>query len=126
MTRTLVVLDHPYTYGSSKNEPHNRSFSAALCKSVIEKITARGEEADLIDLHAELVGRVEHVDYASLRHPVGLGDLVARTPACAKAQHELRLDLSRHASSLLPSRMCMTRGMVGQAEEGGAIGAKRR
>ena len=62
MTRTLVVLDHPYTYASSENEPHNRSFSAALCKSVIEKITARGEEADLIDLHADRFDPVMSAD----------------------------------------------------------------
>lgn len=53
MARTLVVLDHPYTYASSENELHNRSFSAALCKSVVEKLEGRGEEVDLIDLHAD-------------------------------------------------------------------------
>lgn len=26
----VIILDHPYTLASAENEPHNRSFSAAL------------------------------------------------------------------------------------------------
>lgn len=49
----VIILDHPYTLASAENEPHNRSFSAALCKSIAEKLEARGEGVDVIDLHAE-------------------------------------------------------------------------
>ncbi len=49
----LIVLDHPYTLSSGDNVPHHRSFSAAIAKSVIEKLAARGEAIDIIDLHAD-------------------------------------------------------------------------
>ena len=49
----LVVLDHPYTIEACNNVPHDRAFSSALAKSIIEKLEARGEIVDLIDLHAD-------------------------------------------------------------------------
>ncbi len=48
--KTLIVFDHPYTADASENEPHNRSFSAALCKQVRESETKNGNVVDLIDL----------------------------------------------------------------------------
>lgn len=48
--RTLIIFDHPYTAEAHTNEPHNRSFSAALCKRVQECEAANGNEVDLIDL----------------------------------------------------------------------------
>lgn len=48
--KTLIVFDHPYTADASENEPHNRSFCAALCKRVRESEQARDVEVDLIDL----------------------------------------------------------------------------
>ena len=51
--RNLVVFGHPYTASACDNVPHRRSFSAALCKAIVEKLTLNGEEVDLIDLHAE-------------------------------------------------------------------------
>lgn len=52
-TRNLIVFDHPYGIGASENEPHNRSLCAAIYKSVREKLEARGEEVDVIDLIAD-------------------------------------------------------------------------
>ena len=49
----VIVFDHPYTAKACENVRHHRSFSAALCKAIIEKLEARGEEVDLIDLHAD-------------------------------------------------------------------------
>ena len=49
----LLVLDHPYTLDADDNVPHFRAFSSALAKSVIEKLAARGESVDVIDLHAD-------------------------------------------------------------------------
>lgn len=48
--KTLIVFDHPYTAAASENEPHNRSFCAALCKRICEIELAKGVEADVIDL----------------------------------------------------------------------------
>ena len=52
-TKNLIVFDHPYGIGASENEPHNRSLSAAIYKSVRAKLQARGEEVDVIDLIAD-------------------------------------------------------------------------
>lgn len=51
--RNLVVFDHPYGIGAWDNVPHRRSFSAALCKSLTDKMRERGEEVDVIDLVAD-------------------------------------------------------------------------
>lgn len=51
--KNLIVFDHPYGIQASENEVHNRSFCAALCKSVVGKLRARGEEVDIIDLIAD-------------------------------------------------------------------------
>jgi len=51
--KALIIFDHPYGTQASENEPHNRSFSAAIYKKVKETIEARGGEVDLIDLRAD-------------------------------------------------------------------------
>lgn len=51
--KALIIFDHPYGPRSSENEPHNRSFSAAVYKKVKETIEVRGGEIDLIDLRAD-------------------------------------------------------------------------
>ena len=51
--KNLIIFDHPYTAEAWRNTPHQRSFCAALCKSITDKLQARGEEVDLIDLHAD-------------------------------------------------------------------------
>ncbi len=50
---TLIIFDHPYTAEAHRNEPHNRSFCAAVCKALIESEIAKGNSVDLIDLHVD-------------------------------------------------------------------------
>lgn len=50
---TLIVFDHPYGTQASENEPHNRSFCAALCKACVAALEAKGEQVQVVDLHAE-------------------------------------------------------------------------
>lgn len=49
----LIVFDHPYGIQASENEPHNRSFCAALCKALRHSLQANGDTVDVIDLHAD-------------------------------------------------------------------------
>jgi putative NADPH-quinone reductase len=51
--KVLVVLDHPYTIASAGNEPHRRSFSAAVAAAAIRGARSAGHEVDLIDLAAD-------------------------------------------------------------------------
>jgi NAD(P)H dehydrogenase (quinone) len=51
--RAVIIFDHPYGTQASENEPHNRSFSAAVYKKVKETIEDRGGQVDLIDLRAD-------------------------------------------------------------------------
>ena len=51
--RVLIVLDHPYTITSAANEPHQRSFSAAVAEAAIRGAQSAGHEVDLIDLAAD-------------------------------------------------------------------------
>ncbi len=51
--RILLVLDHPYTMDSSENEPHRRSFSAAVAAAAIRGAAAGGHDVDVIDLAAD-------------------------------------------------------------------------
>ncbi|MHC9532949.1 NAD(P)H-dependent oxidoreductase [Dellaglioa sp. BT-FLS60] len=51
--KIVIVFDHPYTAAASNNEPHNRSFLAALLKQMTTKLSREGNEIDLIDLHAD-------------------------------------------------------------------------
>lgn len=48
--RTLIVFDHPYGATAHDNEPHRRSFSAALLKAAMTGLEGAGHEIDLIDL----------------------------------------------------------------------------
>ncbi|HTN45828.1 MAG TPA: NAD(P)H-dependent oxidoreductase [Flavipsychrobacter sp.] len=48
--KAVIIFDHPYGVWASENEPHNRSFSAAIYKKVKETIEAQNGEIDLIDL----------------------------------------------------------------------------
>lgn len=49
----LIVFDHPYGIQASENEPHNRSFCAALCKALRHSLQVNGDTVDVIDLHAD-------------------------------------------------------------------------
>lgn len=51
--KAVIIFDHPYGTEASENEPHNRSFSAAIYKKVKETIEKKGGEVDLIDLRAD-------------------------------------------------------------------------
>ena len=51
--KAVIIFDHPYGTQASENEPHNRSFSAAVYKKIKETIEVRGGEIDLIDLKAD-------------------------------------------------------------------------
>ncbi|PWG00342.1 NAD(P)H-dependent oxidoreductase [Levilactobacillus bambusae] len=58
--KTVIVFDHPYTIKASENQPHFRSYSAAIAKEASTSITAHGGEVDLIDLHADHFDPVMH------------------------------------------------------------------
>lgn len=49
----LIVFDHPYGIQASENEPHNRSFCAALCKALRQNLLTCGDIVDVIDLHSD-------------------------------------------------------------------------
>lgn len=58
--KNVLVFDHPYTLAASENQPHFRSYSAALAKAVINTLTAQGDSVDTIDLHADHFDPVMH------------------------------------------------------------------
>jgi NAD(P)H dehydrogenase (quinone) len=51
--KAVIIFDHPFGIQASENEPHNRSFSAAVYKRVKRTIEAQNGEVDLIDLRAD-------------------------------------------------------------------------
>lgn len=51
--KTVIVFDHPYTIAASHNQPHFRSYSAAIAQHAVDTLTHRGEIVDVIDLHAD-------------------------------------------------------------------------
>lgn len=51
--KTVIVFDHPYTIAASNNQPHFRSYSAAVAQTTIDLLKSKGEDVDLIDLHAD-------------------------------------------------------------------------
>lgn len=51
--KTVIIFDHPYGVQASENEPHNRSFSAAVYKKVKDAIETAGGTVDLIDLRTD-------------------------------------------------------------------------
>jgi len=76
--RNLIVFDHPYTAAASENEPHNRSFTAALCKSITQKLQAKGQLVDIVDLHADGFDPVMHKeDLVNWRKGIPMNELVA-------------------------------------------------
>lgn len=78
MTNTLVVFDHPYGAQAYENEPHNRSFSAALCKRIINTERERGFNVDLIDLASDGFNpAMSREDLANWRKGVSMNAQVA-------------------------------------------------
>ena len=51
--RVAIVFDHPYTATAYDNEPHRRSFSAALLHAAMDGLSEAGHEIDLFDLQAD-------------------------------------------------------------------------
>ncbi|OJY95530.1 MAG: NADPH:quinone reductase [Sphingobacteriales bacterium 40-81] len=51
--KAVIIFDHPYGIQASENEPHNRSFSAAVYKKIKETMQAQNGAIDLIDLRAD-------------------------------------------------------------------------
>lgn len=51
--KIVIIFDHPYTANAWKNIPHNRSFLAAVLKKISSDFTRRGDDVNLIDLHAD-------------------------------------------------------------------------
>lgn len=76
--KNLIVFDHPYGMQASENEPHNRSFCAALCKALRQKLNAKGDTVDVIDLHADGFNPVmSAAELAQWRKGVPMNDLVS-------------------------------------------------
>lgn len=51
--RVAIVFDHPYTYSSAANVPHERSFTGAVTAAAVRGLERAGHQADLIDLVAD-------------------------------------------------------------------------
>lgn len=60
MKKVCLIFDHPYTADACHNEPHNRSFSAALLKEVKEVYEEKSYDSDVIDLHKDGFNPVMH------------------------------------------------------------------
>jgi NAD(P)H dehydrogenase (quinone) len=51
--RVAIVFDHPYTYDSAANVPHERSFTAAVAAAAVRGLERAGHQVDLFDLVAD-------------------------------------------------------------------------
>jgi NAD(P)H dehydrogenase (quinone) len=51
--RVAIIFDHPYTYDSSANVPHERSFTAAVAAAAVRGLERAGHQVDLFDLVAD-------------------------------------------------------------------------
>lgn len=51
--RVAIVFDHPYRADAFDNEPHRRSFSAALLHAALAGLHDSGHTTDLFDLQAD-------------------------------------------------------------------------
>lgn len=60
MKKVCIVFDHPYTSEACYNEPHNRSFSAALLLEARTAYEKAGYQVDVIDLHMDEFDPVMH------------------------------------------------------------------
>lgn len=86
----LIIFDHPYGTQASENEPHNRSFCAALCKSVVSLLEARGENVRVLDLHAERFNPVMSAEELALwRKGEPMNEQVAYYQHCVREADRL-------------------------------------
>lgn len=51
--KTVIVFDHPYTLSAGFNQPHHRSYSAAIAQTCLQVLKQHNEEVDVIDLYAD-------------------------------------------------------------------------
>lgn len=56
----ILIFNHPYTLSASNNQPHHRSYSAAVAKQTIDYLTDKGNTVDVIDLHQDRFDPVMH------------------------------------------------------------------
>lgn len=86
----LIVFDHPYGTQASEDEPHNRSFCAALCKSVVNMLQARGEKVIVLDLRAEGFDPVMSAEELALwRKGIPVNKQVASYQQCVREADRL-------------------------------------
>ncbi|MEE1421690.1 MAG: NAD(P)H-dependent oxidoreductase [Eggerthellaceae bacterium] len=86
----LIVFDHPYGTQASEDEPHNRSFCAALCKSVVNMLQARGEKVIVLDLQAEGFDPVMSAEELALwRKGIPVNKQVASYQQCVREADRL-------------------------------------
>lgn len=58
--KTVIVFDHPYTIKASRNEPHFRSYCAAIAQRIIDIANQNRDSVDIIDLHQDNFDPVMH------------------------------------------------------------------
>jgi len=78
MSNICVIFDHPYTADAGDNEPHHRSFSAALLDRIMAVAADNPDiNLDLIDLHADNFDPVMHAeDLSAWRKREAINDQV--------------------------------------------------
>lgn len=75
--KTILIFDHPYTLSASENQPHFRSYSAAVAQRTISYLQANGDTVDVIDLHKDKFDPVMHAaDLSNWRTRHSLNDQV--------------------------------------------------
>lgn len=60
--KTILIFDHPYTLAASHNQPHFRSYSAAVAQKVIDHLHQKNINVDIIDLHQDKFDPVMHAE----------------------------------------------------------------
>ncbi|OIM27004.1 NADPH:quinone reductase, partial [Oenococcus oeni] len=51
--KTVIIFDHPYGITASHNQPHKRSYFAALAQQAIKDLKDSGNSVDIIDLQKD-------------------------------------------------------------------------
>jgi len=79
MKNICIIFDHPYTATAYKNEPHHRSFSAALLQKIKDGVADNDNVSlDVIDLHADNFDPVMHeTDLSTWRRRQPINEQVA-------------------------------------------------
>ncbi|WP_268913598.1 NAD(P)H-dependent oxidoreductase [Lentilactobacillus sp. SPB1-3] len=79
MKNICIIFDHPYTATAYDNEPHHRSFSAALLQKIKDGVADNDNVSlDVIDLHADNFDPVMHeADLSTWRRRQPINEQVA-------------------------------------------------